>query len=268
MTSVAASIANWLLTSNIVFRAGPHKGVVAGWLSDCGDPSFAYPEMTGYYLSWLASSAQVDGQSDVLSASAAEAINWFTRIANGDLPLLTRYYESMSGGAVYDRARQKEDWRNRAVFTFDLSMSLRGVSDSRRLTTPEIGAEPLRWMLSLLSDACTAGAALPVFINATGELPSRWSTQPGPYQLKPAAALLFSVGTLPGSLRDAAWNTYDRWRPVSAELNGPADLHPALYALEGLVEFGRHRDTEAFELAARRLEDLSRTLCRWPNETR
>jgi hypothetical protein len=258
MTSVAASIASWLLTSNIVVRAGPHKGAIAGWLTERGDASFAYPEITGYYLSWLASSAEVAGVSDALSASAADAINWFTRIAHGDLPLLTRYHESS----------QIDDWRNHAVFTFDLSMAARGISDSRGLTPTEIGAEPLRWMLSLLSDACTASRALPVYISARRELPSRWSTQPGPYQLKTAAALLFSVETLPGSLRDAAWNTYDRWRSVSPEVNGPADLHPALYALEGLIEFGRHGDTEAFELAARRFQDISRKLCRWPNEMR
>jgi hypothetical protein len=66
-----ASISQWLRTSDIVFRAGPHKGAVAGWLSEDGDPSFAYPEITGYYLSWLASSAHVEGPSDVLSAPAA-----------------------------------------------------------------------------------------------------------------------------------------------------------------------------------------------------
>lgn len=259
MTSVAASIANWLLTSNIVVRAGPHKGAVAGWLTERGDPSFAYPEITGYYLSWLASSPDVDGPCDILSALAAEGISWFTRIANGDLPLLTRYHESS----------QKADWRNQAVFTFDLSMAARGISDSRRLTTAEIGAEPLRWILRLLSGACTAGQALPVYVNAGGELPARWSTKPGPFQLKAAAALLFSVEKLPGcSLRDAAWNTYDRWRSVWPEVNEQADLHPALYALEGLLEFGHHGDTEALELASRRLHDISKQLHRWPNEMR
>lgn len=258
MTSLAASISNWLLTSDIVIRAGPHKGAVAGWLTERGNPSFAYPEITGYYLSWLASSAEVWGRSGVLSASAAEAIRWFTRIANGDLPLLTRYHEFP----------QKDDWRNQAVFTFDLSMAARGLSDSRPLTTPGIEPEPLQWILSLLSDACRTGQALPVYINAKGKLPSRWSTQPGPYHLKAAAALLFRVETLPRSLRDAAWNTYDRWRSVSAEVNEPTDLHPALYALEGLIEFGRHGDTEVFELASRRLQDIFPKLYRWPNEMR
>jgi hypothetical protein len=258
MTSLTASIANWLLTSNIVIRDGPHKGAVAGWLTERGEPSFAYPEITGYYLSWLASSAEVEGLSDVLSVSAAEAINWFTRIATGDLPLLTRYYESS----------QKHDWRNQAVFTFDLSMAARGISDSRRLTTPEAGLVPLQWMLNLLSDACMTGHALPVHINGNGDLPSRWSTQPGPYQLKTAATLLFSPETLPSSLHDAAWNTYDRWRSVSPQVNESADLHPALYSLEGLVEFGHHGDAEAFELAAQRLQDISGKLYRWPNEMR
>jgi hypothetical protein len=160
------------------------------------------------------------------------------------------------------------DWRNDAVFTFDLSMAARGISDWRRLIMPAGEPTPLQWILSLLSDACTAGHSLPVCINARGELPPRWSTQPGPYQLKTAAALLFSVETLPGSLRDAAWNTYDRWRSVSPEVNESADLHPALYALEGLVEFGSHGDAEAFELAARRLSVISPKLCVWSDEMR
>ena len=258
MSSVAASISKWLLTSNIVIREGPYKGAVAGWLNADGSPSFPYPEITGYYLSWLASLAGAGGTSGDIRLAGSEAIDWLRRIANGQLPLLTRYHQNP----------QEEDWRNRAVFTFDLAMAARGISDWRRIAAGDAGQEPLRYLLDLLSDACKAGEALPVYIKADRELPSRWSTQTGPYQLKLAAALLFSVEAAPARLRDAAWNTYDRWRSVSPDVNGPVDLHPALYALEGLAEFGGHGDKEASELAARRLHDISCKLHRRPNGMR
>ncbi len=257
MSFAAASISNWLLTSNIVIHGGLHRGAVAGWLNADGHPSFAYPEITGYYLSWLASVAAAERVSDKVRIAATEAIGWFTRIANDELPLLTRYYES-----------PQEDWRNRAVFTFDLSMAARGISDSRCIATEDIAQTPLRWLLGLLSETCRRGEALPVYTIARGQLPSRWSTQPGPYQLKPAAALLFGVEPLPRGVRGAAWNTYDQWRSVRPQLNGPEDLHPALYALEGLIEFAQHGDKEAFNLAVCRLEDVSCKLYEWPNDLR
>jgi hypothetical protein len=255
---MAALISNWLLTSMIVIPEGPHHGAVAGWLDVDGSPGFAYPEITGYYLSWLSSLSRSGNICGDIRRAGANAIDWFGRIAQGELPLLTRYHSNP----------ENDDWRNRAVFTFDLAMAARGISDSREIVSGGTGAQTLQWLQNLLSEACKAREALPVYIQARCELPTRWSTRPGPYQLKPAAAVLFCVDGAPRALRDTAWNTYDRWRPVSPDVSSPEDLHPALYALEGLVEFGCHGEKEAFELGAHRLDEILRKLDRWPNGER
>src|SRR5262245_58173543 len=116
--SLATSVSRWLTTSNIRIREGQHRGAVAGWLNVEGVPSFVYPKVTVYYLSWLASLPKA---SEEVRTATNEALAWFTRIANGELPLLTRYYASPHEG----------DWRNGAMFTFDLAMAVRGISDSR-----------------------------------------------------------------------------------------------------------------------------------------
>jgi hypothetical protein len=46
---LAASVEKWLLTSGIQLRSGG----VAGWLNKAGMAEFVYPEITGYYLTWL-----------------------------------------------------------------------------------------------------------------------------------------------------------------------------------------------------------------------
>jgi hypothetical protein len=254
--SLAASVSRWLTTSNIRIRNGPHKGAVAGWLNANGVPSFVYPEITGYYLSWLAS---LPNKSEEVRIATSEALAWFTRIANSELPVLTRYYASP----------HEQDWRNGAVFTFDLAIAVRGISDSRSVTSDDKVREPLQYFLQLLTEGCfKAGARLPACINPVGKLPSRWSTREGPYQLKSAAAVLFSVHGVPGELRDAAWNTYDRWQCVSLDVTSPEDLHPALYALEGLIEFGNHGIPEAIVLARSRLGDVVAKMERWPKELR
>jgi hypothetical protein len=249
------NVSRWLLTSDLRIREGPHRGALAGWLDANAVPAFLYLEITGYYLSWLAS---LPAPSEEIRAASIEAIGWFARIATGSLPFLTRYYSSPN----------EDDWRNRAIFTFDLAMAARGISDARHVTPDYDGHVPLQYLLDVMTEDCRAGKGLPAYIRARGALPERWSTRPGPYQLKPAAAILFRVKDAPRELRDAAWNTCDRWWPVPPEVNEPDDLHPALYALEGLIEFGRHSVSDAFELAESRLADVAEKLSRWPNDLR
>jgi len=89
---------------------------------------------------------------------------------------------------------------------------------------------------------------LPVFINMQRELPDRWSTRPGPFQLKTAAAssqfksilLLEDVLSMDGRVLDGL---------------DAGELHAAFYALEGLVQFGvsgkpeaLHEATSCFEV--------------------
>src|SRR6266446_5666404 len=70
-TDLHVAIADWLLHSNVRIRSGRHAGAIAGWLNEHGEPEFAYPEITGYYLSWLAFVASLRQGLDVRPATTA-----------------------------------------------------------------------------------------------------------------------------------------------------------------------------------------------------
>ena len=61
-------------------RAGDHAGAVAGWIGGDGRADYVYPEITGYFLQWLASMAQRHGAQPIafrlvgLLAVAADAL--------------------------------------------------------------------------------------------------------------------------------------------------------------------------------------------------
>jgi hypothetical protein len=97
---------------------------------------------------------------------------------------------------------------------------------------------------TLLGHVLPAGDVLPVLFDVRSELPDRWSTRPGPFQLKTAAVLL--------SFRDcpALWKTFDQWSGRVLAWSEEAELHPAFYALEGLVQFGVSGKPEALREAA------------------
>ena len=229
------AIADWLLNSNVRIRSGRHAGAIAGWLNKDGEPEFAYPEITGYYLSWLAFVTSLRQELDVRPAATA-AVDWLSTITSADRPPVTRYY--------FD---DRDDWRNGATFTFDLAMLCRGLHAVRRLV-PE---QPRRAVLQrLLRHVLPAGEVLPVFINMRCDLPDCWSTKPGPFQLKTAAALL--------SFEDhpAVWKMFYRWSGRVLEGVDAGELHAAFYALEGLVQFGVSGRAEALHEAANCFEVL------------
>jgi hypothetical protein len=129
------------------------------------------------------------------------------------------------------------DWRNGAVFSFDLAMMLRGLADA----APVVGEAPCRaaamrlvpWLVRMISAEGTLLACLP---HRKVPLPMRWSTRPGPYQCKTAAAILHAPEAWCGAdLRGAARRTLDRWTRRALEHQ---ELHPLFYALEGELAAG------------------------------
>jgi hypothetical protein len=171
-----------------------------------------------------------------VTLAATMAVEWLRSVTTEERPPQTRYYVD-----------NLKDWRNDATFTFDLAMICRGLHDVRHLVPPEPREEVLR---NLLRFALPNNEALPVAIHVRKQLPDRWSTRPGPFQLKTAAALL-SVQEHP-----ACWKTFERWNGRVVSGLDTNDLHAAFYALEGLIQFGRLGRREAFEEAANCLEIL------------
>lgn len=237
--SIADRIASWLLNSGIQIQDGPEAGAVAGWLNMAGEPAFAYTEITGYYLSCMAFMRAAGRCEPKMSLNATRALAWLhAKCSNGAAPL-TRYYLQPAAG----------DWRNDAVFSFDFAMVLRGLASVQGLVPESMRQDAIAALRVHLRRFVTPDRQLVPYIHRGHRLlPVRWSTRPGPHQLKTAAALLSSSDELDDELKQAALNMLPRWRPTFIPHSD--ELHAALYAVEGLILFGVHGCQEAWKAAA------------------
>ncbi len=218
---------NWLLSAVQVERGPDCGGVVGSTSSVCG-PEYLYPEATGYFLTWLAFLGLMRGVTPDLSTRALRAATWLSYQA-GD-GLTTRHHLNSKA----------QDWRNRGLFSFDLAMACRGVAAVRDWIPRALADECLDRLLRLYSRLCPFdGSLMPVLPRSnakTGDLPSRWSTRPGPCQLKPAAAILGIPREIAGArLHEEMARVYFRWRDHYREHPADDELHPLLYHIEGLV---------------------------------
>jgi hypothetical protein len=99
------------------------------------------------------------------------------------------------------------------------------------------------------------GSLMPVLPRSDAKarsLPSRWSTESGPYQLKPAAAILGIPREIAGArLHEEMARVYFRWRDYYQGHPVEDELHPLLYHVEGLVlGFACGIDHEGLTVAA------------------
>ena len=236
----------WLLGSAPQIADGAHAGAVAGSISAAGEIVYVYPEITGYYLQWLAwrSRAHPD---PALAARAHAAAAWLGRWAR----------QPVAATRVYVNAHV-HDWRNDAVFTFDVAMAIRGIGSAvrQKLIEPDRGTvEALASHLEQLVGDDGAFVACRALGEAT--LPTTWSTCQGPFLAKAAAGVLDAAAILegiPSVVTGAAAKTFER--SVAAINDAPHDaLHPQLYAFEGVLA-GRSSAPNALERALDALLDV------------
>jgi len=224
----AARIAQWLLVGPAQRIEGAHEGAVAGWIDEDGGVEYVYPEITGYFLQWLAWMTQCHGRQPAYVARAESALHWVELWLAGNRPS-TRLY--------VDAAR--EDWRNGALFAFDLAMVLRGIAAAARenlLDAPQTVVDRAYVVLTRLVgphgqfDACLRH-------GQRADFPDRWSTRRGPFLAKAAAGILDANDALqnvPAILVNAARRSFDA--SVDALVRAPHDeTHPFLYAIEGFL---------------------------------
>ncbi|MEO6566095.1 MAG: hypothetical protein ABIO63_08670 [Casimicrobiaceae bacterium] len=243
-TSVASQagddprLAGWLLRGPAQLADGPHAGAVLGSIAVHGGARYCYPEITGYWLQWLAWRSRRAGSVATYTPHAEAAQRWLGVWLDSGSPLPMRLH--LVGDV--------EDWRNRTEFCFDLAMVLRGlgaaVAAGLLVPAPRVIGGVVAALEGLIADdgmfdACRTAAA-----GIT--LPLRWSTQRGGFLAK-AAAGITSAAHLPGvrpSLIHAAEAT---WRAsLDAALHSPHDeLHPQFYAFEGILSRPHHPSTVA-----------------------
>lgn len=251
--SCRAAIGRWLLTSGIQIPAGPERGGVAGWLNEQGHPEFVYTEVTGYYLTAMAFLLAVScGEDKVAILNANRALEWLLRCCGqGKVPPTRRYL-----------CGHNHDWRSRVLFAFDLAMTLRGVAAVQGLV-PEDQRRPVQevlvnGLLRFCKPAATLIPFLPHHTVQVTDVPVRWSTTPGPYQLKIAASLLLSLNSeMRPELEHASRKIHSQW---CSDLRGhglTGQWHADLYFIEGLILFGlQNQDTQAWRMAAESYQAL------------
>jgi hypothetical protein len=229
------SIADWLLHGPAQLRSGPHAGAVAGTVTAAGAAAYVYPEIAGYYLQWLAWRAQRHGGLGDLRESAAAVQRWLNVWLAASDPPPTRLY--LDGTT--------DDWRNRAVFFFDIAMVLRGLGSAAHagIVAPDAAVIGLvtRQLERLVAadgqyDACAMNVAGDAF-------PARWSTRRGAFLTKAAAGIVTAATQLPGiapRLVHAAQETFVA-SIASLEQHPHREAHPLLYAFEGVLALPGHR---------------------------
>lgn len=241
------NIQDWLLSSHVQLTDEPHRGGVVGWLNEKGSPEFLYPELMGYYLTWLAFLSIVSHRNETIFSHARNALRWISdQFAGGHVPL-TRLYLQSSG----------EDWRNSVIFSFDTAMLSRGVALAPCFDGERGREDTLARILNRLGYFIGSDGFIQPYLRAQSgpslPLPDRWSLAIGPHQLKIAAAI-FSLppNVVPQDLAAAADRLYWHWRERLDSMQLAGDTHPILYYLEGLLLAGAYGlDEEAWSLAAR-----------------
>jgi hypothetical protein len=232
----------WLLGPHVQVASGEHAGAVVGWVDRDGNASYAYPEITGYYLQWLAWLA-ADACTDETPRDrtrgetrrrALAAQRWLLSWAHaGDTPQTRIYLQ-----------RAEPDWRNGALFFFDLAMVARGLANAARAGLIEVDRALIERISALLStligedgmfEACRAS-------SADVHLPPRWSTRRGPFLAKAASGVLLATAAFPAMPRELQRAADATFAASLDSLTGAeqGEAHPLLYAIEGALSLPAH----------------------------
>lgn len=226
----AERLRRWLSSGAVQCGQGAQAGGIYGAFDADGGARYVYPEITGYYLHWLADNGSPhDTDHPNLARRAQAAADWAGRaLADGKVPA-TRSY--LGGGDT-------DDWRNHAVFFFDLAMLLRGLcaaTEAGLIALPEFAVHRLLQELDafVADDGSIRAARL---LTPGYSLPPRWSTLGGPFEVKASSRVELAARHLPLPTRLAAAcrALAQSYRPQIAAL--PLQmLHPTLYFAEGML---------------------------------
>ncbi len=226
-STAAARIGAWLLSPQVQLREGLHAGAVAGAMDSAGRVRYVYPEITGYYLHWLAE-AQAGQSLANLRAAASLAADWSARqFDDGGLTLTRSYLDA-------DTA----DWRNDAVFFFDFAMLLRGLCAAAQANLIALPLGTIQRLIEELDKFAGADGQVRAarLVKVGADLPARWSTLGGPFEVKACSRVLLAGRhtELPAKLSAACERLIDRYAPATATL-ALEMLHPTLYFAEGML---------------------------------
>jgi len=221
------------LTSSAVFS----DGAIAGSIDESGCALYTYPEISGYYFSYLAYRIHSNGDGEYLVEKARKILGYQQQMWSKSSPPATRLY-------LNTVLQSQADWRNQGLFVFDIAMLVRGIADiSLYIDTT---SWPVPTLLNYIDGFCDGYKLNPVrwFAGRPAGAPDRWSTRSGAYQLKVVAALKRAAVTWNSS------NLLEKIVPVQAALlhdfnqgNFTAhNPHSIAYALEGVLLLNDRND--------------------------
>lgn len=209
-------LAAWLLSPAVARTTESGATGIVNWLEPgTDDYDGFYPEIGGYYLSFLAQVAGHDAPEAACRALARGVLAWFDRSRSDGAP-----------ATIERRCARPGDWRNQCLFTFDLAMIVRGMMAVEDRWPGLVPAA----LLARYADAAEAigehgrlGSHRLRADAAGAFIPVKWSTQVDVHHVKAAAALERANHVVAARAAD----TLDRWR--FAERRPVRELHPALY---------------------------------------
>lgn len=223
----AARLRGWLLGGGVQCAHGVHAGGVFGAFDANGAARYVYPEITGYYLHWLADIAQA-GHADTRTADAATAAAaWACRVlADGAVPATRAYVDG----------NDADDWRNRAVFFFDLAMLLRGLCAAQEAGLVASVRPAVARLVDELARFVEDGTIRAARTAPGTTLPPRWSTLGGPFEVKASSRVELAARhvPVPPALIAACRGLAQGFRENIATLQLDM-LHPTLYFAEGML---------------------------------
>ena len=236
--ALGADLSRWLASGAV---QSP-DGAFHAWLdADTGELAFAYPEITGYAVTWLAGRANA---TDAERAAARRACDW------------------LIGRLDAGRWTARDGWDHDAVYVFDLAMIATGLLTFGRVTQD--------------AKAIAAGSAIVADIQRQQEREhplrslshrspasserSAWSTEGYAHLIKVVQCLLLGAEIGVPRSREAASTLIGRagglqqadGRFVTHHRDGPTMLHPHLYAVEGFWMCAEATGDETARARARR----------------
>jgi len=238
-------VRTWLARDVAAAVAGLHEWLVSGLAQSTsgafwawydlatGQPSFEYPEITGYALTYLGGLAALSARELAVGERAA---SWLVRrLDRGDLSA-------------------RDGWDNGAVYFFDLAMIASGLLSFGR----KIGAEKLIEngvrLATFLRHAVEQDPTLsPTSPSSSASGRRAWSTHGRAHLTKLVQPLLLledDPGPSPTTLIERVKRLQSDDGGIQTGPEPETMLHPHLYAAEGLWIWGTARgDREALERA-------------------
>lgn len=219
-----AQIQNNIIQSLLEFsKLTNHCGMI-GWVrSDNLSPEYVYGEITGYFLSFCSDvcKSRPYMQEQLLPIMNSH-VKWLKQIAENGY--ITR---CMLNGQT--------DWRNSAIFPFDVAMIIRGLRDASKYIETKEALSTYKTIFESFIDI--ENSILHPYIHITkSKIPDKWSTRYDAHFMKIVA------NTLPEYLKTYNTSISNILLEIEKDLLSfdderllKTDTHPLMYYLEGII---------------------------------